>query len=444
MLIKRIVIFFDFIISYLLTSAFSFVIGLALVLSRFRKAGRKDIKDIIQLYITIVDFQDSVISTIKEDVVLGGFIKKVFCYHFDFERIKDESLYINESIYMNNVSVHPDNAFTKIGFRRTIAYLVEIKTFFMMLKTALKENVNIIRAHDPHLLGFNAYVLSRVLKVPFIIQICSNYELKDRSTKGLTFRPFIFKTIERWFERAVMRASDMVLTDREHYRAFGLIPRDIPDGRYANVGFFVNEAHYSPPDSRIDLRDELGMGTDAKVLLYVGRLSEVKHPLDLLKMFELLFSKRRDVVLLVVGDGSLKANMERMAEEKRFKERVLFFKKLSQERLKDFYHTADIACFTSAGFTMVEAALAEKCIVAYDFEWHSEFIGANERGILVPFGDYNRFAKVVLDLIDNPDERIRLGREARSYAVKNYSREDSIAKEIKSYRDIFTRGGLSA
>lgn len=443
-MLRAIVKFLDFIIGYLLAGAFLFVIGASLVLSRFRKERRGDIRNIIQLYISIVDFQHSVISTIKEDVVLGGFIKKALCYHFDFERIEDERVYINEFICMNNVSVHSDNAFTRTGFRRTAAYLVEIKTFFMMLYTALKENVNIIRAHDPHLLGFNAYVLSRLVKAPFIIQICSNYELKDRSAKGLTFKPFLFKTIERWFERAIMRAADTVLTDREHYRAFGLIPKDIPDERYANVGFFVNEAHYSPPDSRRDLRNELGIQADTKVLLYVGRLTEVKHPLDLLEMLDKILMKRHDIVLLVVGDGNLKADMERIAEEKGIKDRVLFIKKLSQDKLKDIYHTADIACFTSAGFTMIEAALAEKCIVAYDFEWHSEFIGRNERGALVPFGDCNGFAGVVLGLLEDAKARARLGREARAYALTNYSRKDCIAKEIKCYRDIFTKRGLRA
>ena len=50
-------------------------------------------------------------------------------------------------------------------------------------------------------------------KTPFIVQICSNYELKDRSAKGLTFRPFRFKIVERWLERAMMRSADMVMTD---------------------------------------------------------------------------------------------------------------------------------------------------------------------------------------------------------------------------------------
>lgn len=438
---RPIIKFFDFLFSFVLITVFLFVIGTAIILSVFRRPKKGHIRDIVQLYISIIDFRESVLSTYKEDILLDGFIRRAFSYHFDFDRKKSDEANITNDIYMCNFSVHPDNIFTRLGLTRTIACLVEIKAFFMMLKTILKENVNIIRAHDPHLLGFNAFALSRLTNRPFIVQVCSNYELKDRRAKGLTFKPFMFQVLERWFERTIMRAADTVMTDREHYRSFGLIPKDIPDEKYANIGFFVDKIHYTANEPKNNLRSELGIAATQEVLLYVGRLVEVKYPFDLLRMFKVVLESKKDTLLLIAGDGTLRENMEKMADENGIRKNISFLKQLPQDKIRDLYYISDVVCFTSAGFTMIEAALAKRCIIAYDFEWHSEFIGKNERGILIPFGDYNKFAEEVLDVLANPGLRNKLGENAKSYALKNYSRERSVDEEIGFYRNIFKRRG---
>ena len=323
-MLKRIIKFCDFIIGASVALVFLSLAVAASAVFRFKKAGQKNIKEINQLYISIIDFRDSVLSSYKDDILLDGFLNKSLCYHFDFDKTKDDCSYIAKNIYMCNASVHPEGAFTRIGLRRTAACFVEARTFIMMLATLKKEGINIIRAHDPHLLGFNAYLLSRFTKTPFIVQVCSNYEIKDRQARGLTFRPFLFKTVERRFERAIMRASDLVLTDREHYRSFGLIPADIPDEKYGNMGFFVSDVHYAPPSTRKDLRGELNISPEKKIILYVGRLEEVKYPLDLVKMFALCLKKGRDLKLAIAGDGALRDKMERMSVEGGFRDSVIF------------------------------------------------------------------------------------------------------------------------
>ncbi|MFH1790779.1 MAG: glycosyltransferase family 4 protein [Candidatus Omnitrophota bacterium] len=401
---------------------------------------RQPPREISELYISIIDFRQSVLSTYKDDILLDGFIRKAYCYHFDFDKERDERVNINEFITLHNVSVHPDNIWVRMGLRKTSACVIELITLMRMLMTAVFRKVNVIRAHDPHLLGFNAFVISKITGIPFIVQICSNYELKDRGAKGITFRPFLFKPVERCFERFIMKSADKVITDREHYRAFGLIPREIPDTRYANIGFFVDKTHYDLPETALDMRADLGIEDGRKILLYVGRLSEVKYAMDLINILEICLKRRKDILLLISGEGGLKTDMAGQAGERGIAGNVRFLDYLPQEKVRRLYRTADVMCFTSAGFTMIEAALAEACIVAYDFEWHGEFTGLNERGMLVPFGDCALFARTVLDLLDDSDARRRLGKAARSFALARYRREDSIKKEVRVYMDMLGTG----
>lgn len=199
---------------------------------------------IIELYLTIDNWRKSHHSDIANLLLLEGFKKKVFGYHLDFDdNAEDWAGWLNKNVHLRNIKVHK-------GPRRIGAAIVGIRTFFSMLKTMRRERVNIIRAQDPHFLGINAWILSRLTDTPFIVQICSNYEVKDRRAKGLAFKPFMFQWVERRVERAIMRAADMVLTDREHYRKVGLIPKDIE--RYGNMGFFVSDNHYDIRERKYD------------------------------------------------------------------------------------------------------------------------------------------------------------------------------------------------
>lgn len=439
-MLKTVVRFIDILLSMVLSALFLAVALSLLLLSVLRKE-KKGHKEIVELYISIIDFRESILSTQIDDILLDGLVKKAFCYHFDFDKDRDEDVKLADNIRLKIKSVHPAGLLMKLGFIKTVACFVEFGAFFDMLDTAGAEGVNIIRAQDPHLLGFNAFLLSRILKVPFIVQICSNYELKDRRAKGLTFRPFLFKIVERAFENFIMKSSDLVLTDREHYRDFGLIPKDLPEERYANMGFFADIVHDEPPERRGDMRGELGILAGKKILLYVGRLCAVKHTVDLVRILAEVSKRYNDAVLVVAGDGELKDDMKALAGEIGLAGNMFFPGRLSQKKLADLYNTADIVCFTSAGFTMVEAALASKPIVAYDFEWHDEFIGNNERGVLVPFGDHRRFAEEIVRLINDDSSRKRYGEAARSYAVSNYSRKASVKKEQDAYRGLLKRRG---
>jgi len=430
--VKSIIKLLDFTVSAI---AFSLFLALALLasVSRFFKKPPHAKNGIIQLYISIVDFRKSVVSGIREDILLDGFIKKCFSYHFDFDGEPDASGDIGSGVFVNNVNVYPRGALRACGFRKTAALIVVIKSFFSMLDVVRTERVNVIRAQDAHLLGFLAYLLSRFSGAPFIVQICSNYELKDRGAKGLAFRPFLFPSVERFFERALMRRSDMILTDRKHYREFGVIPGDIPEEKYVNMGFFVDKSHYAGPETGKSLHREFGIKNGTQIVLYAGRLSPVKYPVDLVRMFAKVVSERPDTVLVIAGEGTLEKDMRELAHERGFCEKIKFLGRVSHDKMRDLYLASDVAAFTSAGFTLIEAALAGKAVVAYDFEWHGEFIGKNERGLLVPFGDYEKFAESVLQVLEDESLRKSLGKAAREYALAHYGREEAVAKEKELY-----------
>jgi glycosyltransferase involved in cell wall biosynthesis len=71
-------------------------------------------------------------------------------------------------------------------------------------------------------------------------------------------------------------------------------------------------------------------------------------------------------------------------------------------------------------WSLLEAMSAGCAIVSSDTQPLHEAIQHNETGRLVNFFDAKALAKEVCDLLDNPDERARLGTNARQFAQSNY------------------------
>jgi glycosyltransferase involved in cell wall biosynthesis len=71
-------------------------------------------------------------------------------------------------------------------------------------------------------------------------------------------------------------------------------------------------------------------------------------------------------------------------------------------------------------WSLLEAMSAGCAIVASDTKPLLEAIKHNETGRLVDFFDFKQLAEEVCSLIEKPDERVRLGANARSFAIENY------------------------
>ena len=96
---------------------------------------------------------------------------------------------------------------------------------------------------------------------------------------------------------------------------------------------------------------------------------------------------------------------------------------LKSDVLLDLAFTADIIWGSHMGFTLIECALAGTPIIAYDWEWHSEFLKNDKNGILIPFKNIDQFASKTLELLRNPERAKELGARGRKDAEDLHSWE---------------------
>ncbi|HLK35261.1 MAG TPA: glycosyltransferase family 4 protein [Polyangiaceae bacterium] len=150
--------------------------------------------------------------------------------------------------------------------------------------------------------GFAAVMLGRLLRVPSVIKIHGS----DMDVVARLPGP------RRYLQWALPRAERVVAVSRplrDHAVALGAAPDRVdivPNG--------VDVATFRPAD-RAEARRELGLPSDARVVLYVGRVEREKGAVDLVRAFGLGASKLGGTELVVIGDGSALPECRRLATD---------------------------------------------------------------------------------------------------------------------------------
>jgi len=164
-----------------------------------------------------------------------------------------------------------------------------------------------------------------------------------------------------------------------------------------------------------------------KMILSVGRLINTKHYDRLIKIFSNI--NNSDWTLYIVGGDALKLHnserYNRLVKDLNLEEKVVL---TGMQKNVDYYlNRASIFAFPSSseGFPNVvgEAMAAGLPVVSYDcVAGPSDMIENGKNGYLVPLFDDVDFKNKLEYLMNNEDERIRMGKNA-SESIKRFDKE---------------------
>jgi len=429
---KKIAAIFDFAAFIFFGAIFAFLIFFMLIVFSFFKRRRYKGGAINRFSFPVFDLISGKYPSMFEDTLLNGYISKDYYVYLDFNNHSDRFENIQGRIFFYSIAAHPDNGLYNAGFDKLNALFVELKLLAKAFSVVFRNDVSFIKAHDPHLLGLNGLVIARLFKLPFIMHMNSDFDMKYRGTGKVSSSIFILRSLERLFESLIINVCDLVIADRESYKHSRSFPK-CSMKKYKVLGIRVDEKHYTEPDSRHNLKRKMGLGDNKKMLLYVGRLHPVKYPQDVVEAFAIIHRRLENTVLAIAGTGVLKEFLEDIVRKNNLQDNVLFLGQKTHEELADLFYTADVLLAPHGGVTLVESALASTPIVAYDFDWHPEFLMNGEMGYIVPFRDTEKLADKALEILKDEVLRKRMGTFCRKAVVSRYSRQQALENEKMIY-----------
>lgn len=164
-------------------------------------------------------------------------------------------------------------------------------------------------------------------------------------------------------------------------------------------------------------------------LLFVGRLEKQKSVSTLLYAINHIQKKRTktDFNLTIVGEGSLRKNLEVLSKELKILHVVDFVG--AHQKTQAFYASADIFILPSIwegfGIVILEAFRAKLSVIASNIEGPSELIRDNFNGLLFEKGNAIELASKITELVNDKNRREILAENGyksftEKYHIKNY------------------------
>lgn len=248
--------------------------------------------------------------------------------------------------------------------------------------------------------------------------------------------------IKKWFylacDRLTAPLADCTICVAESHRQELITLYGLDPDRVVTIPNGVDITKFQPGQRNCRLREELAISEDAPVIGIVGRLTDQKGHMYLLKALPLLLTKFPSLRCLVVGDGELREELQKLAASLGLTEHCLFLG--VRQDIPEVLAAMDLLVLPSLSEGMPYAALEGmamgKPIVATAVNGVPELIQNGVTGLLVPRKDPAALAKAIEEVLANSDAAASFGLAARRLVEQTYSIEGWIEQMESLYESL--------
>lgn len=301
--------------------------------------------------------------------------------------------------------------------------------FINAIRLIKKEKMQLIHAHWIIPQGFVALLLNKTFHIPYLVTTHGGdiYGLQNK----LLY--FVKKTVLQNAKKITV-VSNAIKEE--------IIHTIDPRLSIEVLSMGVDSQLFNP--SKFDRAIKLKYKVSGPLLLFVGRLAEKKGVRYLLEAMPAIIKEFPNIVLLIVGEGTIKDELEGLAIFLGISKNVFFVGGIPNTELPKYYATADIFIGPSIqiddgdteglGLTFVEASFSGCIPVGTNIGGISDVIENNKSGILVPQKDPQSIADTVVKLLHDK----KLARNLKSYGSKNLVKKFDWKYITQHYSQIYS------
>ena len=178
------------------------------------------------------------------------------------------------------------------------------------------------------------------------------------------------------------------------------------------------------------------------IILMVSRLEREKNIPLVLAVLKNIVAKKPKTGLVIVGEGSMRAELQKYARKLHIENNVIF--EGGSDDVFSFYKTADIFLHTSNyegyGMALVEAAVAGCPIVTTDVGIAGEFFKDVKSAFICPVGDIDCLSEKTMTLIESKNVRISFAEVAKKNVLARLEKDEDAY--LKKYGTLWERCGM--
>ncbi len=304
-----------------------------------------------------------------------------------------------------------------LSSKKIKSYLKPIFYIFWFLKGykigKTFKNIDTIHAHGTILSGTLSYLLSKKLKVPFIIT-------EHQGPFTMTSENFW----KRHWTKFIMQKANAVLTVSNHLK------QEIVD---TNIHPKQINVTYNPVDTDLF---QLRKNQLNKTILFVGRLDNFKGAFRCLQAFDLIQQNYSDWKFTIVGEGEdYQAISSYLNDHPHLVTKLKLTGQISKAQIAQEMQVSDFLVFPSKhesfGLVVAEALSCGVPVIVGNTTAPKEFVN-DKNGILVDYNNIPQLAKAMEQMIHN--HSIYKASEIRDEMITKFGFENFEKKLVNIYQ----------
>lgn len=182
------------------------------------------------------------------------------------------------------------------------------------------------------------------------------------------------------------------------------------------------------------VKKELGFKEEEKIIMMCSRLASWKRVDRGITALSEVLKYRKDVKLMLAGDGDMRLALEEQARALGIEEHVIFLGSVLHKDLYRYMLVADLFMslydMGNLGNPTFEAMMLKRPIIALNNGATSTVLHHGENSMLCDIDKLAELPNIILDLLEKDEERDRIASSAYEYAVKNfYTWEERMNRE---------------
>jgi len=301
------------------------------------------------------------------------------------------------------------------------------------------------------------------------------YAWRAAKKRGL---PFVvipcYHTEDRWsFHNElyfkIMREADAVITLTEWEKEYLVRAGGLAGGKVHTLGVGIDAADDAGPaalirdvnarlsaaemdpqtkfgaPAAVDIRAKYGI-REKEIVLFLGQHGRHKGILDLLYAMRYVWNERPDAALVIAGNptahtAEVEENIQTLTAEE--KKRVYIIKGFPAEEKRAFMRSADVfvsvSPFESFGIVYLEAWLEKRPVIGCRTGASARLIEEFKDGLLVHAQNPIELTGAILELLEHPDVREKMGKAGYEKALRQYQWDRIIDRWEYIYYDAIQR-----
>lgn len=310
----------------------------------------------------------------------------------------------------------------------------DLRALVRLVRLIHQEKPDIIHTHTAKA-GTLGRLAAKLTNVPIIIHTFHGHVFHS-------YFGFVKTSFFLWMEKLLAKFTDAIITVGEQQRREIINYRIAPPEKIISVPLGLNLERFI--DLTIDpsvLRSELGLEPDTFLVGIVARLVPIKNHACFLKAARLVLERNDKARFVVVGDGELRAELEREARDLHIESRVIFMG--FQHNLEKIYAGLDIVTLSSFNeglpVALIEAMAAGKPVISTDVGGVRDLILDGHNGLLVPSNDHKALAEAIVYLLRKPERRAMMGQAGKEKAYPDFDKKRLVGDIDRLYRQLLDR-----